>query len=86
MPDKPDRGGHSICMTLSDQLDAARRELALRRKAYPGWVRSGKMRPEKADHEIAAMAAICTTLHTCLLLQEEGLAMVLVPDPAVPTS
>lgn len=55
-------------MTLPDQIACARRELAMRRSAYPGWVRSGKMTQAKADHELACMAAIIDTLervHGC---------------------
>lgn len=63
-------------MTLREQLDAARRELALRRSAYPKWVTAGKMTREKADHEIAAMTDIVTTLQKCLDLDEAGLAWI----------
>ena len=49
-------------VSLPEQLDAAKRELALRRRTYPRWVSAGKMKQAKADHEIAAMAAIVGTL------------------------
>ena len=63
-------------MTLTDQLAAARRELTLRRSAYPGWVRANKITKEKADHEIAAMTAIVATLEKVQILDEAGLAWV----------
>lgn len=63
-------------MTLRDQLDAARRELALRRSVYPRWVSAGKMTKDKADHETAAMAAIVDTLQKCLDLDAAGIAWV----------
>jgi len=57
-------------MTLSDQLACAKRELALRRNVYPGWVKSGRMKQAKADHEIESMAAIVQTLERQLMLWE----------------
>lgn len=48
--------------TLTEQFDCARRELALRRNAYPRWVQSGRMAPDKAQHEIECMEAIVATL------------------------
>lgn len=57
-------------MTLEDQLVAARRELGMRKHAYPKWTREGKMDPQKAEHEIAAMQAICDTLQR--LVDAEG--------------
>lgn len=43
------------------QLKAARRELAMRQRAYPRWV-PARMTAQKAGEEIAAMAAIVATL------------------------
>jgi hypothetical protein len=36
----------------------AERELGMRRRVYPGWVRQGRMAEAKAEAEIAAMQAI----------------------------
>ena len=47
---------------LKRQLACARRELALRRKAYPGWVQRNKMTHAEAEEEIAAMEGIIATL------------------------
>lgn len=63
-------------MTLRDQLDCARRELAMRRNVYPKWVSSGKMTPAKADHELRAMEAIAATLERVMELNEAGLAWI----------
>jgi hypothetical protein len=49
-------------ITLAEQLAEARRELALRRKCYPAWVKSGKLTHEQAYHQLAAMAEIVKTL------------------------
>lgn len=56
--------------TIADQLASARRELKMRQRVYPQWVATGRLRQDIADHEIACMAAIVTTL--------EGLAP---PEP-----
>jgi hypothetical protein len=45
-------------MTDQDKYECAKRELAMRRRVYPKWVDSGRMSQDKADHEIAVMAAI----------------------------
>ena len=49
-------------ITLAEQLAEARRELALRRSAYPAWVKAGKLTHEEAYHQLAAMAEIVRTL------------------------
>jgi len=49
-------------ITLAEQIDEARRELALRRKCYPTWVKSGKLAHEDAYHQLSCMEAIITTL------------------------
>ena len=47
---------------LGGQLAAARRELALRQRAYPRWVEIGRLTEAKAQLEIASMASIVATL------------------------
>jgi hypothetical protein len=49
-------------MTLAEQIAEAQRELALRRKCYPAWVKAGKLTHDEAYHQLAAMAAIVQTL------------------------
>lgn len=56
--------------SLADMLDAARRELAMRRSAYPKWVAGGRMSQAKADHEIACMEGIVERLEMLKLLAE----------------
>jgi hypothetical protein len=58
-------------MTIKEQLDCAKRELAMRERVYPRWVLQEKMDQKKADHEIACMKAIVATL-TPLAEQESG--------------
>jgi len=64
-------------MTLQQQLDCARRELALRQRCYPGWVRTGKITAEKSAHEIGCIQAIVATLETVQMLNDAGLAWVI---------
>jgi len=47
---------------LADQLAAVNREIGLRRRVYPGWVRQKKMTEGQANAEIAAMEAVAETL------------------------
>ena len=49
-------------ITLEEQLAEAERELALRRKCYPGWVEAGRLTEEQAQRQIRCMWAIVTTL------------------------
>jgi len=51
-----------IMKNISEQLQAAQRELQMRRNVYPKWVVSGRMKQAKADHEIQCMEAIVATL------------------------
>lgn len=56
--------------SLLDQLAAARRELALRRNAYPKWIASGRMSESMAQHEIECMEAIVASIQKLKLLAE----------------
>jgi len=49
-------------ITLHEQIAEAQRELALRRKCYPAWVKSGKLAHEDAYHQLQCMEAIIRTL------------------------
>lgn len=49
-------------ITLRDQLKEAQRELALRKRAYPGFVQRGRLTQGQADYHLAVMAAIVQTL------------------------
>jgi antibiotic biosynthesis monooxygenase (ABM) superfamily enzyme len=45
-------------ITSAEKAKEARREVAMRRRVYPGWVSSGKLSPAAADRQIAVMQAI----------------------------
>jgi hypothetical protein len=62
-------------LPITDLIDCARRELELRRKCYPGWVRQGRMVQAKADHEIQCMEGIMERLNTFRLVNESAVEM-----------
>jgi hypothetical protein len=43
---------------MDDMIGCAKRELLMRKRVYPRWVADDRMTQEKADQEIAFMAAI----------------------------
>ena len=49
-------------ITLAEQIAEAQRELALRKKCYPAWVKSGKLDVGDATYQIRCMEAIVRTL------------------------
>lgn len=49
-------------LPLADLVRAAERELAMRRRVYPNWVASGRMKQDAADHELQAMQQIVDVL------------------------
>jgi hypothetical protein len=49
-------------ITLGEQIAEAQRELALRRKCYPVWVKSGKLDAGDATYQIHCLEAIVRTL------------------------
>ncbi len=59
--------------TLKQQIDCARREIAMREKLYPEWVQQKRLKPEKADYELGCMKAILETLNSEAALEKETL-------------
>jgi hypothetical protein len=53
-------------ISLEEQIKAAQRELALRKKVYPGFVARGSMTQDEADYQIACATAWIVTLTRCL--------------------
>lgn len=62
---------------LEAQIRCVRRELALRRNAYPRWVENGRMKEAEAAREIETMAAVLDTLEALMraveLVADKGL-------------
>lgn len=57
--------------SVTDLVECARRELALRERVYPRWIDQGKLDARKADHEIRCMRAIFERLDR-IREEEEG--------------
>lgn len=53
-------------ISVTDQLAEAKRELALRRRVYPRWIAQETLPEHVARQQLAAMAAIVTTLEGLL--------------------
>lgn len=51
-----------MSIPLADQIACVRREIAMRRRVYPGWVSSGRMTQEQSDLELTRMQAVLETL------------------------
>lgn len=49
-------------ISISDQIDAVKREIGLRKRLYPRWVLDRKMTQAAADRELANMEAVLATL------------------------
>ncbi|NJL09055.1 MAG: hypothetical protein HC900_13055 [Methylacidiphilales bacterium] len=49
-------------ISLSQQIDEVRRELAERESVYPRLVSSGKLRQSVADYQVARLQAVLATL------------------------
>jgi len=47
-----------MSFTEAEKLECVERELRMRRKVYPAWVRTARMREAQAEREIALMEAI----------------------------
>lgn len=57
--------------TAKDKLACAEREVGMRKRVYPAWVRAGRMTQADADREIAAMQAIADDYRVDLFSREE---------------
>jgi hypothetical protein len=55
-------GSPVIVTTLEQQIACVLREIDMRLRTYPRWVKERRMLQSKADHELAAMRAVLTTL------------------------
>jgi hypothetical protein len=47
-----------VSFTREEKRACLVRELRLRKKAYPRWVRAGRLRQEDAEREVAVLEAI----------------------------
>lgn len=64
---------------LDEQIRCVAREINLRKRVYPRWVATGRMKQQEADHEIAAMQEVLVTLRKGIKPQTEVFAVTKVP-------
>ena len=57
-----EKGKAQPMITLAEHMAEAQRELALRRKCYPQWIKSGKLDAQDAYHQLQCIEAILRTL------------------------
>jgi len=57
-------------VTLAEEITCIRRELAMRQRVYPNWVKAGRMKPAEAETEIARMQAVLTRLQGLQAFEE----------------
>ena len=49
-------------VSLKDQISCVGREIAMRKRVYPHWIRNGRMKEGAAREEIRRMEAVLATL------------------------
>ena len=49
-------------VTIDEEIASVAREIGLRERVYPGWVRAKRMSQDRADREIQAMKAVLERL------------------------
>ncbi len=57
-------------MTYAEQLECAKRELARRKRAFPGHLAPGTLPPAKSAFEIGGIEAIIKTLQKLVMLEQ----------------
>lgn len=62
-------------ITVAEQIASVIREIGMRKHVYPGWVAKGKMKQDKADHELAAMESALVSLRDYQAMQPKVLAL-----------
>lgn len=61
-------------ITREQKITELRREIATRKRVYPGWIRAGRIEQAAADHRVAVLEAI--------LLDYEGARPSLFDNPS----
>lgn len=55
-------GDRLFPVSIEEQIASVEREIRMRESAYPRWVEQRRMTVKTAEHEIACMQAVLTTL------------------------
>lgn len=61
-----------MSVPLETQIICIKREIAMRKRVYPKWVREGRMKAHNAEIEIEAMEAVLETVEEVLRVVDEG--------------
>ena len=59
--------------TTKQQIESVKREISLRGRLYPEWVKQGKMKQSQADYELNCMKAVLETLRAENTLEKDVL-------------
>lgn len=73
--------GEMAKVSIDDQIRSAQRELDMRQRVYPNWVRNGKMTAASAVKEIAAMLSIIDTLRWAKKIAEKKMEYIANQEP-----
>ena len=49
-------------ITIDEQINEVKREIAMRNKVYPKWIEAGSLPKQKADFQILVMEAVLISL------------------------
>jgi hypothetical protein len=49
-------------ITIDEQINEVKREIAMRNKVYPKWIEAGSMKKSKADFQVLVMEAVLISL------------------------
>lgn len=68
-----------MSVSIDDQIKCVEREITMRQKVYPRWVRAGQMSQIEADLELRRMRAVLATLKELRQAQQGDLFTRTVP-------
>ena len=51
-----------LAPTLEEQILCVKREIIMRERNYPGWVKTGRLKQHNAERQIETMIAVLATL------------------------
>jgi signal recognition particle subunit SEC65 len=72
-------GDRLFPVSIEEQIASVEREIRMRESAYPRWVEQRRMTVKTAEHEIACMQAVLTTLQRIAAEEGHGRAAALGP-------
>jgi hypothetical protein len=49
-------------ITIEDQIEEVRKEISMRERVYPEWVKTGRYKPDTANRKLAVLRKVMNTL------------------------